>query len=78
MNESILLSLWHVCLFYRWARSFVAISHSDPVDFPDQSLHLTSGFIPSSSINQRTISLQNKVGGLKVSMEYREIALNSN
>ena len=69
MTESVLLSLWHVCIFYRWACSLVAISHSDSTNFPNQGLHLTSGFISSSSVNEGAVSLQNKVRGLETGIE---------
>ena len=60
-----ILSLWQVFLFGRWTGSLEAVAHSGITEFSRQSLYLPRGFIPSSTINQRSVSLQNKVRGLR-------------
>lgn len=67
--RKIMFSLWYSLsssfLLHLWFGSLSLISHPGTLQLPNQGQHFSCGFIPAGPVNERAISLENKIRVLK-------------
>lgn len=64
-------SLGSSFLLHLWFRPLSLISHPGALELPNQGQNLSCGFIPAGPVNERAVSLEDKIRVLKRSQCYR-------
>lgn len=62
-------SLGSSFLLHLWFRPLSLISHPGALELPNQGQNLSCGFIPAGPVNERAVSLEDKIRVLKRSIQ---------